>query len=227
MLVNSPRLPNIEAIADTSRGKRSAHLDLRTEDGRSTLRSLLAEAHVFVQGYRPGGLQALGFGAVEAARLRPGLVHVSLSAYGYEGPWAGRRGFDSLVQTATGFNVAEAAACGAAEPKALPIQVLDYAAGYLLAFGAQAALWRQARFGGSWQVRVSLAGVGHWLRGLGRVADGFAVRRPPFEPYLEASDSGFGRLVALRHAAQFARTPARWTRPSVPPGTDAPRWDAP
>lgn len=224
MLVNSPQLPNIEAIADTSRGKLSAHIDLKTDAGRETLRTLLATSQVFLQGYRPGGLQALGFGPEDAARLRPGIVYVSLSAYGPHGPWATRRGFDSLVQTATGFNLAEAAARGADQPQAMPMQILDYAAGYLLAFGAQAALLRQQRDGGSWHVQVSLAGVGRWLRSLGRVPQGFDAQRPPFEPYLDASVSGFGRLVALRHAARFSRTPAVWRRPSMPPGTHAPRW---
>jgi hypothetical protein len=224
MLINSPKLPNIEAIADTSRGKLSAHVDLQTESGRATLRTLLSDAHVLLQGYRPGALARLGFGAEESVRLRPGLVHVSLSAYGWDGPWAGKRGFDSLVQTATGFNHAEALAAGSPQPKAMPIQVLDYTAGYLLAFGAQAALWRQAREGGSWRVQVSLAGVGSWLRSLGRVDAGFSLTRPSMEPYLEASDSGFGRLVALRHAAQFSQTPAAWPRPSMPPGTHPPEW---
>jgi hypothetical protein len=129
-----------------------------------------------------------------------------------------------LVQTATGFNVAEAQAAGSTQPKALPMQILDYAAGHLLAFGAQAALLRQAREGGSWHVRVSLAGVGQWLRSLGRIAGGWSVPRPAFDPYLEESDSGYGRLVGMRHAAQFSATPARWLRPSMPPGSHPPVW---
>jgi crotonobetainyl-CoA:carnitine CoA-transferase CaiB-like acyl-CoA transferase len=224
MLVNSPKLPNIEAIADTSRGKLSTHVDLHTAEGEAALRSLVGRAHVFLQGYRPGAIEALGFGPERLARERPGIVCVSLSAYGTSGPWAGRRGFDSLVQTSTGFNRAEAEAAGTATPQAMPLQILDYGAGYLLAFGAQAALLRQAAEGGSWQVEVSLAGVGHWLRGLGRVADGFAVRPPAFDPYLETVDSGFGRLTSLRHAAQFTATPAGWARPSMPPGSHPPRW---
>ncbi len=227
MLVNSPQLPNIDAIADTSRGKLSAHLDLQTVEERATLQTLIGGAHVFLQGYRPGGLAALGFGPADVAALRPGIVYVSLSAYGGAGPWAGRRGFDSLVQTATGFNHAEAVAAGVQQPKAMPLQVIDYTAGYLLAFGTQAALLRQASEGGSWHVRVSLAGVGHWLRGLGRVSDGFATLPPPFDAYLEASDSGFGRLVAMRHAAQFSQTPACWRRPSMPPGSHPPVWPGP
>ncbi|MEO8299740.1 MAG: CoA transferase, partial [Burkholderiales bacterium] len=196
---------------------------LATAAGRDTLRGLARQAHVFLQGYRPGALAGRGFAPEALARLAPGIVCVSLSAYGAEGPWAGRRGFDSLVQAATGFNLAEAAAFGAAEPKALPLQILDYAAGYLLAFGAQAALLRQAGEGGSWHVQVSLAGVGHWLRSLGRV-DGSGAKRPSLAPYLEAADSGFGRLQSVRHAAQFSATPVQWRRPAMPPGTHAPRW---
>ena len=128
------------------------------------------------------------------------------------------------MQTATGFNLAEAAAFGAAEPRALPMQILDYGAGYLLAFGAQAALLRQLHEGGSWNVQVSLAGVAAWLRALGRVDGGTQATRPALEPYLQTYDGGFGRVVALRHAAQFEQTPAAWTRPSVPPGTHPARW---
>jgi crotonobetainyl-CoA:carnitine CoA-transferase CaiB-like acyl-CoA transferase len=224
MLVNSPGLPNIEAIADTSRGKLSAHLDLHQPAGAQALRALLQSTHVFIQGYRPGALDAMGFDPHTLASQRPGIVCVSLSAYGPRGPWAGRRGFDSLVQTATGFNDAEARAAGSAEPRALPCQIIDYASGYLMAFGALAALLRQAREGGSWQVRVSLARTGQWLRGLGRVENGFDLTRPPFEDRLVETDSGFGRLAALPHPARFSVTLARWARPSVPPGTHAPAW---
>ena len=226
MLVNSPSLPNIEAIIDTSRGKLSTHLDLRTDTGRADLARLLADTHVFVQGYRPGALEALGFGPQQAARLRPGIVCVSLSAYGHTGPWSDRRGFDSLVQTATGFNLAEASAAGSAQPKALPMQILDYASGHLMALGAQAALLRQQAEGGSWHVRVSLAQTGLWLRGLGRLENGFSAPAPRFDDYLEESASGYGRLLALRHAAVFSATPPRWARASMPPGTHPPRWPA-
>lgn len=224
MLVNSPALPNIESIAETSRGKLSCHAELREAAGRDALRALLADADVMIQGYRPGGLAALGFGPEDAARARPGIVYLSLSAYGHTGPWCSRRGFDSLVQTATGFNDAERAAAGEDSPRALPMQVLDYASGFLMAFAAQAALRRQWREGGSWHLRVGLAPTAMWLRSLGRVEGGLAMPRPALEPYLEASDSGFGRLVAVRHAAVFERTPARWLRPSMPPGTHPPRW---
>ncbi|WP_342067227.1 CoA transferase [Achromobacter kerstersii] len=224
MLVNSPHLPNIDNIIDTSRGKLSVLADLDTADGRIALGNLLRSAHVFVQGYRPGGLAALGFGPEDAARIRPGIVYVSLTAYGNAGPWANRRGFDSLVQTATGFNHAEAQAAGQEAPKPLPMQILDHASGYLMAFGAQVALARQATEGGSWHVRVSLAQTAHWLRSLGRVDGGLACKMPGFDGLLETEPSGFGELVAVRHAANFSETPARWTRPSSPPGSHPTVW---
>lgn len=232
MLVNSPDLPNIDNIADTSRGKLSVHVDLTTAPGRDSLRALVREAHVFLQAYRPGALARLGFGPEDLAALRPGIVCVSLSAYGRTGPWAGRRGFDSLVQTATGFNMAEAEAFGVTQPRAMPFQVLDYSAAYLLAFGALTGLMRQRERGGSWLAEVSLAGVGHWLRRLGRVANGthaaaFTGKDAPFERFAQGEDSGFGRLRALRHAAQFSGTPAHWKRPSVRPGTHPAHWPPP
>lgn len=224
MLVNGPHLPNIASIADTSRGKLSTHVDLRTAAGVQTLSALLQQAHVFMQGYRPGGLAARGFGPQQTAALRPGIVHVSLSAYGHVGPWAQRRGFDSLVQTASGFNAAEAQAAGSPQPQALPMQILDYASGYLMAFGALAARLRQASEGGSWHVRVSLAGTGRWLRGLGRVAHGFDIAKPDLATLSEPFPSGFGSLRTLPHPVRFDDAPVRWRRPSVPPGSDAPQW---
>lgn len=224
MLVNAPHLPNIESIAETSQGKRSAHVDLRTQEGRASMDELLRHAHVFTQGYRPGGIASLGWGAEEACAKRPGLVYVSLTAYGTQGPWSLRRGFDSLVQTATGFNHAEAEGFGEAKPRPLPMQILDEATGFLIAFGAATALRRQQLEGGSWHVQVSLAQTGHWLRGLGRVAGGACADRPDREPCLQTTASGFGELRAARHSAVLSRTPARWSLPSMPPGSHPPRW---
>lgn len=224
LLVNGPHLPNIEAIAETSRGKLSAHVDLRTETGRETLRELVRGSDVLIQGYRPGALAARGFGADELARLKPGLVVVSLSAYGREGPWSDRRGFDSLVQSATGLNMDEADAFGSATPRALPLQALDYGAGFLMAFGACAALLRQRAEGGSWQVHVSLARVAHWLRALGRVEDARGAPWPDFEEVMETTVTGFGLLRAVRHAARLSAVPTGWDRPSMPPGSHPPAW---
>lgn len=224
LLVNSPHLPNIGLIAENSRGKLSCHLDLHNPNDRQAMGALVSEADVFVQGYRPGGLESLGYAPEALAAQRPGIIVVSLSAYGEKGPWAQRRGFDSLVQAATGFNLAEAEAAGSPQPKTLPMQILDHASGYLMAFATAAAKARQLQEGGSWHVRVSLAQTAHWLRGLGRVTSGFAVAAPDRQPFLETYASGFGKLVAVRPTPQLSRTPAHWSRPSEPPGTHAPVW---
>jgi crotonobetainyl-CoA:carnitine CoA-transferase CaiB-like acyl-CoA transferase len=224
LLVNGPHLPNIVNLAETSRGKRSALVDLRAADGRAQFAELLRGADVMVEAYRPGALAARGFGAHDAARLRPGIVYGSLCAYGHLGPWSGRRGFDSLVQTATGFNSDEADAAGSAEPRALPMQILDYASGYLMAFGVAAALVRQQREGGSWHVRVALATTGNWLRGFGRDAAGLAVDAVPITDFLEETDSGFGRLSAVRHAVAFDQRRLAAFRRSDVPGSSAATW---
>ena len=228
MRVTSPNLPHIPgAIPDMGRGKLSAFIDIKTKEGRETLRGLAGKSDVFVQGYRPGGIAALGFSPQDVARVRPGIIYASLSAYGHEGPWSNRRGFDSLVQTASGLNHAEALAAGVDGPKALPCQALDHAAGYLLAFGVMMALKRRAREGGSWLVRGSLAQTGHWLRQMGRVEEGHACADPGFDDIqdlMELAPSGFGELLAISHAAKMQMTPVRWTRPSVPLGTHPPHW---
>jgi crotonobetainyl-CoA:carnitine CoA-transferase CaiB-like acyl-CoA transferase len=224
----SPRLPTIEpADIDTGRGKRSAYVDLTTRGGAEDFRRLLAGSDIFIQSYRPGTLASRGLGPSDAARLRPGLVYVSLSAYGHTGPWAGRRGFDSLVQTATGLNLAEAEAAGEAAPRALPCQALDHASGYLMALGALAGLLRRMDEGGSWLVRVSLARTALWLRGLGRVDNGFNAADfglDAIDDRLESAPSGYGELKAVKHAAVLSETPALWMRPPTPFGTHPPRW---
>jgi crotonobetainyl-CoA:carnitine CoA-transferase CaiB-like acyl-CoA transferase len=228
MLIASPNLPAIPWLTiDTGRGKLSSFADLATEEGRATLRGLIARADIFSQGYRPQGLAELGFSPLDMARLSPGIVYASLSAYGSAGPWAGRRGFDSLVQTSTGFNHAEGQAAGVEGPKELPMQILDHATGYLMAFGAMLARTRQAREGGSWHVQVSLARTGHWLWNFGRLTDGLAaadIDREAVLPLLEESPSGFGTLSAVRHSAIMSATPASWARPAVPLGTHSPQW---
>lgn len=165
--------------------------------------------------------------AEEAARINPGIVYVTLSAYGHAGPWAERRGFNSLVQTTTGFNHAEGQAAGVDGPKELPAQMLDHATGYFMAFGAMMAKARQAREGGSWHVQVSLAGTGRWLWNLGRVADGMAIpdiKAEAATPFIEQLPSGFGSLRSVSHSALLSKTPAFWARPAMPLGSHPPKW---
>jgi crotonobetainyl-CoA:carnitine CoA-transferase CaiB-like acyl-CoA transferase len=213
---------------DTGLGKRAAFLDLRRDADRATLRALIAEGRcdVFSQAYRPGALAGLGLGAEALAALRPGIVVVELSAWGRLGPWAGRRGFDTIVQCASGMALVE----GAGTPRLLPVSAIDYVSGYLMAFGAMTALLRRAHGGGSWRVRVSLARTGQWIvdRGL---LDAAAVADLPRElpdaeiaRWSETTPSPRGAIRHLAPVAELAETPARWERPPVPLGHDEPAW---
>jgi CoA transferase family III len=229
-LISGPDLPAIPWLTiDTGRGKLTSFVELKSEQGRGVLRDLLAEADIFSQGYRPSAISSLGFSPEQAANINPGIVYVTLSAYGHAGPWAERRGFDSLVQTATGFNHAEGLAAGIDGPKELPAQMLDHATGYFMAFGAMMAKARQSREGGSWHVRISLAQTARWLWNLGRITEALNTRDFTGEevtPFIEEAASGFGPLRSVKHSANLSKTPAFWARPAMPLGSHKPQWEA-
>jgi crotonobetainyl-CoA:carnitine CoA-transferase CaiB-like acyl-CoA transferase len=227
--VTGPGIPDIPSLVmDGGRGKLRTEIDLTQESGREALAALARQADVFVQGYRPGAIAAKGFSPDALAEMSPGIVCVSLSAWGHEGPWANRRGFDSLVQNANGLNAAEAEAAGVEGPKELPCQALDHGTGFLMATGAMLALKRQAEEGGSWLVRVSLAQTGEWLWGLGRLPavclDTPDPAREDVRDLLELSASGFGTMTAVRHAGLLSETPASFARPAMPLGSHAAEW---
>lgn len=230
LLVNGPHLPNIAPLViDNGRGKRSTLLDLRREGERATLQALASEADVFLQAYRPGALAGHGFSPEALARARPGIVYVSICAYGHTGPWARRRGFDSLVQSASGIAWTERRAAGTSAPKHLPCQALDHATGYLAAFGAMVALMRRAVEGGSWQVRVSLAQTGRWLQSFGTIDDGWRAPDVSLEDVrdlMQTMETPFGNVLATAPAETMSATPPRFDRPPVPLGTDSARWAA-
>jgi crotonobetainyl-CoA:carnitine CoA-transferase CaiB-like acyl-CoA transferase len=228
LMVNGPHLPNIAPLViDNGRGKRSAVVDLRDAAGRETLSGLVRDADVFLQAYRPGALTARGFGPEELARVRPGIVYVSVCAYGHKGPWAERRGFDSLVQSASGIAFTEREAAGWVEPKHLPCQALDHATGYLAAFGAMAALARRATEGGSWHVRVSLAQTGRWLQSFGLLPDGWKapdVSIDDVQDCLETVQSEFGRVLGVLPAERLDETPAYFELPPARIGAHEAKW---
>jgi crotonobetainyl-CoA:carnitine CoA-transferase CaiB-like acyl-CoA transferase len=233
MKITAAHLPNLGYQEwDTGHGKLSAQLDLRAPGDVETLRGLVREADVFSQGYRPGTLGGRGLSPAELAAIRPGLVYVSLSAFGHTGPWASRRGFDTVVQTVSGMTArqAEIVPGKTAGPQFYPVSAIDYCTGYLMAFGAMVALARRAREGGSWLVRISLAQVGKWMVDLGEVPAASLKGVP--EEFSEAellswsttSDTPSGRLRHLRPVVQMSETPAHWARPSVPLGYHRPVW---
>jgi crotonobetainyl-CoA:carnitine CoA-transferase CaiB-like acyl-CoA transferase len=228
--VSAPHLPHSGDIElDTGLGKLSAFLDLRAPADLDTLVGLIRDGRcdVFSQSYRPESLAARGFSPAALARLRPGIVCVELSAWGRAGPWARRRGFDTVVQCVSGMAMVQG---GRQSPRTLPVSAIDYVSGYLMAFGAMVALARRAREGGSWLVRVSLARTGKWIveRGLleaAALAD-VASDLPEAEIARITLDtpSPLGLIRHLAPVAHMAETPACWARPPVPLGHDAPAW---
>jgi crotonobetainyl-CoA:carnitine CoA-transferase CaiB-like acyl-CoA transferase len=219
---------------DTGHGKLSAHLDLREEKDKEILRGLVREADVFSQGYRPGTLGGRGFSPEALAQLRPGIVVVSLCAFGHVGPWASRRGFDTVIQTVSGIThrQGELFPGDAPGPQFYPVAAIDFLTGYLMAFGALVALGRRAREGGSWLVRISLAQVGRWLVSRGQVPEVDLKDVPKeFTPeelarWSIASETPVGRLQHLAPALHLSETPPRWARPMVPLGYHQPVWPA-
>jgi crotonobetainyl-CoA:carnitine CoA-transferase CaiB-like acyl-CoA transferase len=233
--ITAAHLPNIGYQEyDTGHGKLSAQLDLREPRDLDTLRDLVREADVFSQGYRPNTLDNRGLSPEALARLRPGIVYVSLCAFSHVGPWASRRGFDTVVQTVSGIThrQGELFPGAAPGPQFYPVSAIDYLTGYLMAFGAMVALGRRAREGGSWLVRISLAQTGRWLVGRGQVPESQLKDVPKefapaeLERWSMTSDTPVGRLRHLGPVLRLSETPPRWARPSVPLGYHEPVWPA-
>ncbi|MFD8572797.1 CoA transferase [Streptomyces sp. NPDC059639] len=227
--VDAPQLPeDPDAHADTGFGKRSTRLDLGSGADRRVFEELLSGADVVVTGYRPGALDRFGLAPEALAERRPGVVVASLSAWGAYGPWGGRRGFDSLVQVATGIAAVEGDDMeGEGGPGALPAQALDHGTGYLLAAAVLRALTEQATGGGSRVVRLALAQTAHWLMDGVRpepVGDGGA---PEPAAWLAETDSPLGRLRYALPPVSFDGGPTDWRRPPGCWGADAPVWPTP
>jgi crotonobetainyl-CoA:carnitine CoA-transferase CaiB-like acyl-CoA transferase len=233
--ITAAHLPNIGYQEyDTGHGKLSAHLDLRQSKDLETLRGLVREGDVFSQGYRPGTLGDRGLSPEALVKQRPGIVYVSLCAFGHVGPWASRRGFDTVVQTVSGITQRQGELFPGAEPgpQFYPVSAIDYLTGYLMAFGAMVALGRRAREGGSWLVRISLAQTGRWLVGRGEVSETELKDIPKeftaaeLERWTTTSETPAGRLHHLAPVVRLSETPPRWARPSVPLGYNEPVWPA-
>ncbi len=212
--VDPPVLPELELQhLDTGAGKRSVMLG--ADDPRFS--ALLAEADVVVLGYRPGALDRYGLSPEALADRVPGLIVARLSAWGSRGPFAARRGFDSIVQAATGIAALEGLEGIDGRPGALPAQALDHVAGYLLAAGIGSALRRRAAEGGSWLVETSLVRVAHELLGMPR---GPRVEHPAFG----ATTAPWGDLVLAEPALSWPGGPRTWSTGPVPLGSSQPEW---
>mgnify|MGYP001795807297 CR=1 FL=1 len=217
---SADHLPSVPiGVVATGFGKRNASIDLRTPEGRAAMDDLLGDAEVFIDAYRPGALAAHGYSPERVAELRPGIVVVQISAFDWVGPWAGRRGFDSIVQTTTGVRHAGGAAAlgGDGSPIGLPVQALDYATGFLAVALAGELLARQRTDGGSLLGRTSLL----------RTRDELVSRSGPrsFTPAAVAVPDGLFDELALDEAASaaFGGSTVRAVRPLVGAWRSAPR----
>ena len=206
-------------------GKRSARLDLRDPAGRQSFTRLLADCDVLVHGYRSDGLERLGFGADTRQRIRPGLIDVSLDAYGHSGPWEHRRGFDSLVQFSTGIAAEGMAWRARDEPVSLPVQALDHATGYLLAAAVLAAIRSAVVEGRTQRARLSLARTAKLLID--------HQDNPSDTPFLSAENidfasgiehTGWGPAHRLRPPVQIEGALMRWSRPAPQLGSGQATW---
>ncbi len=221
--VDDPRRPELPSLAvEGVIGKRSSTVDAATEHGREAMHSLVDQADVLVTGYRPGALRRLGLEPDQVADQHPGTVVVTLSAWGTVGPWGSRRGFDSLVQVATGIGWETSA--DNIRPGALPCQLLDHATGYLIAAGALTALARRARTGEASHVSLSLARTAEWLLDQGTALTESAAEE---DPVLQADryrcDLGKG-WSGISPPGLLDGQPLRW--PHLPPtyGQADPAW---
>jgi crotonobetainyl-CoA:carnitine CoA-transferase CaiB-like acyl-CoA transferase len=220
--VDSPNLPELPVQhLETDSGKRSTLVDLHDEHARERLHELLAGADVLVTGYRPGALAAYGLDPDHLAQVHPQLVCATLSAWTPDGPWGPRRGFDSIVQAATGIALVESA--DGHRPAALPAQALDHATGYLLAAGVLAALRGRAERGGTWRVGAHLARTAHWLLQTDAL-DGPATRVEDPAPWVSTTDTELGRLVQSRPAFAVAGVPAQFGWAGRLWGSDEAEW---
>lgn len=217
-----PNLPAADGSDyDTGHGKRQAFLDLANAEGVDRLRDLTREADVFVQNFRHGSLERRGLGAADLAALRPGLVHVSLNAYGHDGPWAQRPGWEQLGQACSGVALGQGIDRGRVPPWAMN----DYTTGIFGALGTMMALRRRALEGGSWSVRVSLAQTAMWYTRLGNDVDfAGANGSGDVSAFMQERDTPYGRMYHLAPALRMSKTPPQWELPSAPPGSHAPEW---
>ena len=223
--LDPPGFAEVAAIVPVvTPGKRCAALDLRTTAGRERGIELVAGADVVVHGLRPGAMEALGFGPAELRAINPGLVTARLDAYGWGGPWAARRGFDSLVQMSCGIAAAGGLAAGVDRPVPLPAQALDHGTGYLLAAAVVRALDVRLRTGAGADITASLLGTANLLltlptpRGLDRVAPAWGADD------VAAVTTDWGPAQAVPPAGEVVGHPSAYAVPAGPLGRHDASW---
>jgi hypothetical protein len=213
--IDPPRWEEPGVVPDVTLGKRCARLDLQESPGGARFCRLLSQADIFVHGLRPGALARLGFDAEVRRKIRPGLVDVSLDAYGWSGPWAKRRGFDSLVQMSCGIAEAGMRQMSRDEPAPLPVQALDHATGYLMAAAAIHGLIDRLtrRCGSEW--RTSLAATAAVLVGYPTDPSAKTLSPEQASDFIEKLElTTWGPACRLKPPVSIEGVPIFWERPA-------------
>jgi CoA-transferase family III len=214
-------------LPESTVGKRRTALDLTDATDRAAFERLLAVADVLVTGFRPGALARLRYDNATIRAANPAIIMATLCAYGWDGPWQARRGFDSLVQMSCGIAAAGAAAAGVDKPVPLPAQALDHATGYLLAAAVGVALERLATSGRTSDIRMSLVGTANALMAR-PVADGLTGPRPTWVPTdTQPTTTEWGPARRVPVPGRIDGVPAHWTIDAGRLGADAPTWASP
>jgi hypothetical protein len=223
--IDPPQWDEPGVIPEVSLGKRCARLDLRDPAARTVFTDLLRNADVLVHGYRRDALENIGFGTEARRAIRPGLIDVTLNAYGWDGPWRNRRGFDSLVQMSAGIADAGMRTGRKDQPTPLPVQALDHATGYVMAAAVLHGLAQRVAGGHGFEARTSLAHAAHVL-----VSGPRTEHTAPFDPPGEdewsdgIEKTDFGPARRLTPPVKIEGTSMRWDRPAARLGSSAPAW---
>ncbi|MFL1494545.1 CoA transferase [Pseudomonas antarctica] len=223
--IDSPTWNEPGVVPEMTLGKRCARLDLKSPEGRQVFESLLKDADILFHGYRADALEQLGYTARELQTLAPGLIDVSLNAYGWSGPWRNRRGFDSLVQMSSGIADAGMAWQQSDKPVPLPLQALDHATGYLMAASALQALSERLKTGRGGSARLSLARTAKLLVEAGQVPEQPALRaEEPGDQGLVVEQTAWGQAHRLLAPVSISGTPLQWDLPAGELGSHRAQW---
>ncbi len=223
--IDSPTWNEPGVVPEMTLGKRCARLDLKTPEGRMIFERLLKDADILLHGYRADALEHLGYTAPELQHIAPGLIDVSLNAYGWSGPWRNRRGFDSLVQMSSGIAEAGMLWKHADKPVPLPLQALDHATGYLMAASAIQALGERLQSGRGGSARLSLARTATLLVEAGQAAEQPALREEePGDQGLVVEQTAWGQAHRLLPPLTIGGTPLQWDLPAGELGSYRPQW---
>lgn len=212
--------------ADVTPGKHCTRLNLHNPQDRHRFEELLQDADVIVHGYRAGALHKLGYGSEQRRTIAPGLVDVCLNAYGWNGPWRERRGFDSLVQMSCGIAEQGMQKSGSQKPVPLPVQALDHATGYLMAAAVLQGLAQRVETGQGSETRLSLARTARELMENNPQAD----NEPPIgsagqaDYSVEPEHTVWGTGWRLRPPVWLENSRLVWEFPASPLGSAPAIW---